>query len=88
MVATAPSQSEVDLTDAAAPSLIAEQILWQRRDVDTTPMHVLKLTYLCHGWMLGIYDHALINEPVEAWQYGPVVPSLYHKYKKFGRRNR
>ena len=50
-------------------------------------MHVLKLVYLCHGWMLGLNDSSLINEPVEAWTYGPVVPSIYHRYKSFGGDN-
>ena len=63
--------------------VVAEQILWTRQRVVTTPMHVIKLTYLCHGWMLGIFKRALIFEPAEAWRYGPVVPSIYHAYKSF-----
>ena len=69
---------------AKSPRLVAEQILWIRRAIETTPMHILKLVYLCHGWMLGNTGHKLINEPVEAWRYGPVVPSVYHLYKSFG----
>lgn len=69
---------------AKPPAMVAEQILWIRREVETTPMHVIKLVYLCHGWMLGIKGCNLINEPAEAWQYGPVVPSTYHRYKSFG----
>ena len=68
------------------PRTVAEQILWLRRDLPTTPMHVLKLVYLCHGWMLGIFGRGLISEPVEAWRYGPVVPTIYHVYKSFGGR--
>ena len=67
------------------PRLVAEQVLWLRRETETTPMHVLKLVYISHGWMLGLYGRSLINEPAEAWRYGPVVPSLYHRYKSFGR---
>ena len=67
-----------------SPEVVAEQILWIRRKIETTPMHVLKLVYLCHGWVLGFTSQALINESVEAWTYGPVVPSIYHRYKSFG----
>ena len=64
--------------------LVSEQILWQRKEIETTPMHILKMVYLCHGWMLGNTGRKLIIEPVEAWRYGPVVPSIYHLYKSFG----
>ena len=46
-------------------------------------MHVIKLVYICHGWMLGLFGEALSDEPAEAWRYGPVIPSVYHKYKSF-----
>lgn len=48
-----------------------------------TPMQVIKLAYLCHGWMLGLYGRPLFADSVEAWQYGPVIPKLYNKVKKF-----
>ena len=64
--------------------LVAEQILWLRREISTTPMHVLKLAYISHGFMLGFAENVLLYEPVEAWRYGPVVPSVYHRYKAFG----
>lgn len=48
-----------------------------------TPMQVLKLVYMCHGWMLGLYGRPLISDKVEAWQYGPVIPNLYHSLKSY-----
>jgi uncharacterized phage-associated protein len=49
-----------------------------------TPMQVLKLVYIAHGWSLGLAGRALIDEDVEAWQYGPVIPELYNAMRKFG----
>jgi len=51
---------------------------------DISPMKLIKLTYIAHGWHLGIIESPLIDENAEAWKYGPVIPSLYHKYKIFG----
>ena len=49
-----------------------------------TQMKVQKLVYFAHGWHLGITQKALINEQVEAWPYGPVIPSLYQELKRWG----
>lgn len=48
------------------------------------PMKLQKLVYFSHGWHLGLRGCALINEEVEAWTYGPVLPSLYHEFKQYG----
>lgn len=71
--------------DAQPAQIVAEQILWARRDDSdrTTTMHILKLSYICHGWMLGIHGEPLVLESAEAWRYGPVIPEVYHRYKSF-----
>ncbi|MFD2968544.1 Panacea domain-containing protein [Sphingobacterium bambusae] len=48
-----------------------------------TPMKLIKLVYIAHGWYLGLTGKALIDENPEAWKYGPVIPSVYHSYKHF-----
>jgi uncharacterized phage-associated protein len=49
-----------------------------------SPMKLQKLVYYANGWYAGYTGNSLINEAVEAWQYGPVIPSLYHEFKRFG----
>lgn len=49
-----------------------------------TPMQVQKLTYFAHGWHLAIEDKPLIDEQVEAWAFGPVIPSLYRDFRHYG----
>lgn len=63
----------------------AQYILKQRNDAGDaiTPMQLIKLVYIAQGFMLGKHGRPLIDEPVEAWQYGPVVPSVYHAVKHF-----
>ena len=47
------------------------------------PMKIQKLVYLAHGWNLAFYQLPLVSKPIEAWQYGPVVPDLYREFRKF-----
>ena len=47
-------------------------------------MKLLKLLYFAHGWHLAILGRPLLDERVEAWKFGPVVPSIYHEFKDFG----
>ena len=48
-----------------------------------TPMQVLKLVYIAHGWMLALYNRPLIKDEIQAWQYGPVIPILYNQVRNF-----
>ena len=50
-----------------------------------TPMKLVKLTYIAHGWHLAFKEKPLLSEGVQAWKFGPVVPTVYHTYKEFGR---
>lgn len=52
-----------------------------------TPMQLLKLVYIAHGWHLGLYGTPLIGESAQAWKYGPVIPSVYHDFKHYGKGN-
>lgn len=49
-----------------------------------TQMQLQKLIYFAYGWYLAITGKRLIDERVEAWQWGPVIPSIYKEFKRFG----
>jgi uncharacterized phage-associated protein len=48
-----------------------------------TPLQLLKLVYISHGWNFPINNGPLIQDRIEAWQYGPVVPSLYRAIRGY-----
>lgn len=48
------------------------------------PLKLQKIIYLAHGWSLVLLKRPLIKEPFQAWNYGPVVPSLYKAFQRFG----
>jgi len=52
--------------------------------IPLTPMKAIKLVYFAHAWNLGFFKKPLLNEPVEAWKFGTVIPSLYHSLKIYG----
>lgn len=53
------------------------------RGEELTPLKLLKLVYIAHGWSFPYLGEPLLAEPPQAWQYGPVVPSLYHAVSRF-----
>jgi len=50
-----------------------------------TQIEIQKLVYFAHGWNLALQGQPLIGELIEAWQYGPVVRTLYDAFRRFGR---
>jgi len=48
-----------------------------------TNLEIQKLLYFCHGWSWALLGRPLVNEEFQAWQFGPVLPSVYHKFKVF-----
>ncbi|MEO5358754.1 MAG: DUF4065 domain-containing protein [Nitrospirae bacterium YQR-1] len=43
-----------------------------------------KLVYYAQGLYLIFFKKPLFEESIEAWTYGPVIPTLYHRYKESG----
>lgn len=64
---------------------IANEFLKDRLG-EISPMKLQKLVYYAHAWSLALFGDPLISDRIEAWQYGPVIPSLYDEFRSF--RNR
>ena len=45
-----------------------------------------KLLYYAQGTYLALEDKPLFNDKILAWQHGPVVEKIYHKYKHYESR--
>jgi uncharacterized phage-associated protein len=50
-----------------------------------TNLKLQKMLYYEQGFHLAFFNEALFEDPIEAWQYGPVVPNVYYYYKECGR---
>lgn len=51
-----------------------------------TQLGLMKRVYIAHGFSLAINKQSLLDsrfDKVEAWRYGPVIPSVYHSFKQF-----
>ena len=57
---------------------------FQKEADDLTHLKLQKLLYFLNGWYLAIHGEPVIDEPFEAWPYGPVVRDLYDELKKYG----
>jgi uncharacterized phage-associated protein len=41
------------------------------------PLQVMKLSYIAHGFTLGLFERPLLEDDIEAWKFGPVVRKIY-----------
>ena len=53
------------------------------RDAGDAPTHlkIQKLVYYTQAWYLANFDRPIFDEDMLAWTHGPVIPSVYEKYK-------
>lgn len=49
-----------------------------------TPMKLQKLLFFTQSWHLRIHQRPLFDDLFARWQYGPVIPSIYHEFKRYG----
>lgn len=72
---------------SVSPEAIANEFISlskEDRGYSVSNLKLQKLVYIAHGFYLGFFQEPLSNTSVQAWQYGPVFPSLYQNLKKYG----
>lgn len=52
---------------------------------EITNLKLNKLVYYSQVESLRKYNRPLFDDIVEAWQYGPVEPVVYHTFSSYGR---
>lgn len=61
----------------------------QQEGVSLTPLGLMKRCYIAHGFMLAILNQNTEGtklDRVQAWKYGPVFPSIYYQFNKYGNK--
>jgi len=56
----------------------------KREGKPITAMQVQKLSFIAHGFYLALQNAPLIDEPIQAWKWGPVIYSIYAEFREFG----
>ncbi len=60
--------------------------LCEAREWNVSNLELQKMLYIAQVLHLGIFSHHLFRGTFEAWDYGPVVPDVYHRFKIFGNK--
>lgn len=65
---------------------VANSILTRsfNENIDITPMKLQKMVYFLYADYLNKTGRNLFDERFETWKYGPVLRSLYDKFKRYG----
>jgi uncharacterized phage-associated protein len=59
-------------------------VAYENGDIITN-LKLQKLLYYAQAWYMVHHDgKKLFNDDIEAWKHGPVVRSIYDKYKRYG----
>ena len=53
---------------------------------EITNLSLQKIIYISYGWGLAFLGREIFDARIEAWQLGPVIPDLYHEFKRYGNR--
>lgn len=67
----------------STPAEVANYFIWKahQEEKTLTAMKLIKLVYIAYAWVLTTYDRRLFGEDIQAWEKGPVIPSLWNEFK-------
>ena len=54
------------------------------KDYGISNLKLQKILYLIQAYSLIHTKKPCFSEDIEAWDFGPVIPEVYRKYKQFG----
>lgn len=58
--------------------------LCDTNNIELTNMKLVKLIYIAQGLSLALLNRPIFkDDKIEAWKYGPVIPSIYHEFKHY-----
>jgi len=57
--------------------------LSRERGIEITNLKLQKLIYYAQAWHLVFQDAPLFDADIEAWVHGPVVPSVFRRFKGY-----
>jgi uncharacterized phage-associated protein len=70
-------------TTMLKPLDIANYFLSLGKCKDLTNLKLQKMVYYAYGHYIAHYNQPLFHARIEAWDFGPVIPELYSKLKKY-----
>lgn len=74
----------ITTADTVAQYII--RIAHDNGDSGITNLKLQKLLYYAHAWHLVNFKKSLFIDNIEAWEFGPVIPSVYRKYKQYAHK--
>lgn len=48
---------------------------------EITHLKLQKILYYAQAHYMAVYNKPLFNDEIQAWQYGPVTPNVYNRFK-------
>ena len=86
----ASSRPATDMTNTPRTAhRIADYLIWLAHEHGSfiSNLKLQKLLYYAQAWHLAVFDRPLFEEKLEAWVHGPVVPSVYRRFRSYRFRN-